>query len=126
MLRNRFVAALLGSALAVSAAIADGPVKSGPQVGQEVPGPFHPVNVTGKAAGKRHCLYCENGGNPVAVVFAREATPQVARLLKQLDEATAKHRDESLGSYAVFCSDNEALKGQLEGLAREQKLRHIV
>ena len=69
---------------------AGGALKSGPQIGVEVPGPFHPLNVTGEHAGKKACLYCLNSGKPTAVVFAREATPAVANLLKQLDEATAK------------------------------------
>ena len=30
---------------------AGGALKSGPQTGQEVPGPFHPLNVTGEAKG---------------------------------------------------------------------------
>jgi hypothetical protein len=33
---------------------ADGP-KSGPQVGQSIPGPFHPLNVNGPAAGRKAC-----------------------------------------------------------------------
>ena len=54
-------------------AVAD-PLKSGPQVGQEVPGPFHPLNVTGDKAGQKNCLYCQNGSNPVAMIFAREVS----------------------------------------------------
>jgi hypothetical protein len=30
--------------------------KSGPQEGQTIPGPFHPINVTGEAAGRKNCL----------------------------------------------------------------------
>ena len=44
-------------------AVAD-PLKSGPQVGQDVPGPFRPLNVTGAKAGQKNCLYCQNGSNP--------------------------------------------------------------
>src|SRR5437588_5267182 len=92
-------------------AYADESLKSGPQVGKEVPGPFHPLNVTGEAAGKKNCLYCSNGANPVAVVFARGLTPQVATLLKKLDEATQKNDKANMGSFAVFCSDKEGLEG---------------
>jgi hypothetical protein len=35
--------------------LADGP-KSGPQVGDKILVPFHPLNVTGAMAGKKHCL----------------------------------------------------------------------
>jgi hypothetical protein len=103
-----------------------GALKSGPQAGQEVPGPFHPLNVTGAAAGKKNCLYCSNGGNPVAVVFAREATPAVAKLLKQLDEATVKNAKSEMGSYAVFCSDKDGLDKALTKLAADQKLTKLI
>jgi hypothetical protein len=41
---------LAGSAWAADA------LESGPQVGDAVPGPFQPANVTGKFAGKKQCL----------------------------------------------------------------------
>lgn len=121
-----FAVAVLGSALLLTGAIAGGTLKSGPQNGQDVPGPFHPLNVTGEKAGQKNCLYCSNGANPVAVVFAREATPAVAKLLKQLDEATAKNSKAEMGSYAVFCSDKDGLDKQLEKLAKDQKLTKLV
>ena len=34
----------------------DDALKSGPQVGDAVPSPFQPLNVTGKFAGKKQCL----------------------------------------------------------------------
>lgn len=101
-------------------------LKSGPEVGKEVPGPFHPLNVTGESAGKKACLYCSNGGNPVAVVFAREATPQIAKLLKQLDEATVKNSKADMGSFAVFCSDKDGLDKALTKLAADQKLTKLI
>jgi hypothetical protein len=114
------------AALLVTGVSAEGTIKSGPQVGQEVPGPFHPMNVTGEQAGKKSCLYCSNGGNPVAVVFARSVTPQVGTLLKQLDQATEKNGKASMGSYAVFCSDKEGLEGALKDLAAKQGLKKLI
>ncbi len=119
--------AVVASALLLTSVYAGGTaVKSGPQVGQDVPGPFHPLNVTGEKAGKKNCLYCSNGANPVAVVFAREATPEVAKLLKQLDEATVKNAKAEMGSYAVFCNDKDGLDKALTKLATEQKLTKLV
>jgi hypothetical protein len=50
---------LLGSsltlALFVSCLGAGETLKSGPQVGNKVPGPFNPLNVTGSAAGQKAC-----------------------------------------------------------------------
>jgi hypothetical protein len=117
---------VLGCVVMLTSVQAGGAVKSGPQAGQEVPGPFHPLNVTGASAGKKNCLYCANGGNPVAVVFAREATPEVATLLKQLDEATLKNAKIEMGSYAVFCNDKDGLDKQLTKLAADQKLTKLI
>jgi hypothetical protein len=121
---------VLGLALALFAGVAVAEKKakltSGPQVGEDLPGPFHPLNVTGKAAGKKNCLFCSNGDNPVAMVFAREATPEVAKLLKKLDTCTGKHSDCKMGSFAVFCSDSESLKDNLEKMAKDSELKKLV
>jgi hypothetical protein len=31
-------------------------LKSGPQVGESIPGPFNPLNVNGPTAGQKQCL----------------------------------------------------------------------
>ncbi len=50
----------LGASLAVAllagSLIAAEGLKSGPQPGQSLPGPFHPLNVTGSAKGQKACL----------------------------------------------------------------------
>ncbi len=99
---------------------------SGPQVGAEVPGPFHPLNVTGEAAGKKKCLYCAYGESPVAVVFARDLTPEVASLIKQIDATTVKNKSKDMGSFAVFCSDDEKLEAKLKAFAEKEKIETIV
>jgi hypothetical protein len=106
--------------------LAAGAANSGPQVGEKVPGPFQPLNVTGPDAGKKACLYCRNGTNPVVMIFAREASPQLVNLLKRVDAATAAHRDDSLGSCAIFCDDAEGLPGQLAQLAKQSELNHTI
>jgi hypothetical protein len=126
---HRIVALGLALALFAGVAVAEkkaSTVKSGPQVGEELAGPFHPLNVTGEAAGEKKCLYCANGNNPVAMIFAREATPEVAKLLKKLDACTAKHTDCKMGSFAVFCSDSEGLEGKLKEMAKEQGLKKLI
>jgi hypothetical protein len=50
---------ILGPALAVAllagGALAADDLKSGPQPGQRLAGPFHPLNVTGPGAGQKVC-----------------------------------------------------------------------
>src|SRR5262245_18736900 len=98
VLRFAFVL-VLALALVTGFAVASENVKSGPQVGKSLPGPFHPLNVTGPKAGETFCLYCCNGNNPVAMVFAREVTPPVAKLIKKIDEATEKNKSAQMGSF---------------------------
>jgi hypothetical protein len=116
----------LGLALTSTAVWAQEKLKSGPQVGDQVPGPFHPLNVTGSAAGKKNCLYCSAGESPVAVVFARSLTPQVKTLIKQLDQSTVKNAGKEMVSFAVFCSDNEKLESELKSFADGEKISKLV
>ena len=62
----------------------------------------------------------------ISLVFAREATPAVAKLLKQLDEATVKNGKAEMGAYAVFCSDKDGLDKALTTMATEQKLTKLI
>jgi hypothetical protein len=117
-----FALALLGAA---PAARAEAP-KSGPQVGELVPGSFLPLNVTGDNAGEKHCQFCENGLNPVAMIFARELSEPLTALLKRIDEATGKNSGSKMGSFVVFLSDDEDLPKRLKEFARKNKLRHTV
>ena len=43
------------AALLIGSAFAADEAKSGPKVGQDL-NPFHPVNINGRAAGKKNCL----------------------------------------------------------------------
>jgi hypothetical protein len=84
--------------------------KSGPQVGELLPGPFDAFNINGKKAkGRQHCLVCEYGLNPAVMIFAREPeggkVEPLASLLGKLDEAIARHAEEyKLGAAVVFLS----------------------
>jgi len=112
-----FVGALLPAA--------DAP-QSGPKVGERIPGPFHPLNVTGAKAGEKHCLVCENGLNPVAMIFARDVNEPLTDLIAKIDAATAKNRDCKMGSFVVFLSDDESLQKKLKEIARNKNLKHTV
>jgi hypothetical protein len=126
MKMHRIVGLSLSFALFAGAVFAAGALKSGPQVNEEVPGPFHPLNVTGEKAGEKFCLYCCNGNNPVAMIFAREASPELAKLIKKVDACTAKNSDCKMGSFVVFLSDKEGLDKELKAMADKEELKKIV
>lgn len=105
---------------------AAGTVRSGPQVGERVPGSFVPLNVTGPDAGQKSCLYCRYGTRPVVMVFARELNPQTINLLKRLEAATAAHADDSLGACVVFCNDSPDLPAQLAETAKQNNVKQVI
>jgi len=56
MRHRKFIGALTVTLLAATCSVAQDGLKSGPQVGASIVVPFHPTNVTGAMAGKKHCL----------------------------------------------------------------------
>jgi len=56
MKRNFAVGAVALAALVATSALAGDALKSGPAAGSNIPGAFHPLNVTGSSAGKKNCL----------------------------------------------------------------------
>lgn len=57
------------------------------------------------------------------MIFARKVTPALTSLVKKLDAATAKNR---MGSFVVFCSDDEGLEEQLKALAKKEGIKNTV
>jgi hypothetical protein len=102
-------------------------VKSGPQPGEKIPGPFNPLNINGEDAGEKRCLVCKNGTNPVIMVFARNADdPAVAKLIKKMDEVTDKHASTEMGSFVVFCTDDDKAESKLKTMADSAKLKKTI
>jgi len=60
------------------------------------------------------------------MVFAREISDPLTSLVKKIDAATAKNSSCKMGSFIVFCSDEEGLEAKLKALAGKEKLDHIV
>jgi hypothetical protein len=101
--------------------------KSGPQSGEKVPGPFHPLNINGEAAGKKNCLYCQAGDDPTIAIFARNANdPVLEKLIVAVDAATTKYAKSELNSFVVFCSSDDKLEAKLKDLAAKTKLKKLV
>ena len=125
MIRKLF---LTVPALALVAGLASAAeIKSGPQPGEKIPGPFNPLNVNGEDAGEKRCLVCKNGTNPVIMVFARSTDdPAVARLIKKIDEVTDKNSSVEMGSFVIFCTDDDKAESKLKTLADSARLKKTI
>src|SRR4051812_29102155 len=60
------------------------------------------------------------------MVFAREISDPLTGLVKKLDEATVKNASAQMGSFVVFCTDDEELEGKLKELAKKEGLKETV
>ncbi len=97
-------------------------LKSGLQVG-ELPTPFNVKDCTGPAAGKTLCYYCRYGRRPVISVFTRQLSEQVVDLVKQIDAAVDKNRDQRMAAFVVVLGkDGFATEKQLKSLAEQQDI----
>src|SRR5262249_27456705 len=113
-----------------SAAVAgEGGLKSGPQVGKELPGPFNPVNVTNAdqpdRAGTRNDYTEQYGANPFVLVFARELSGPLATLARRLDVEVARNRPARLRAVVVVLSEDEGLEEKLETLGRKEGIKNV-
>jgi hypothetical protein len=60
------------------------------------------------------------------MIFAREVSDSLTGLVKKIDAATVQHKDARMGSFIVFCSDEEKLEDKLKDLAKKEDLKKIV
>jgi len=107
-------------------ASAQAPWRSGPQPRDEILTAFRPLNINGEYANEPHCLVCENGLNPVVMIFARDLSEPLLKLVTLLEAATAKHRTQNLGAFVVFLKDSEPFRGQLDQVARTKRLKYTI
>jgi hypothetical protein len=98
------------------------PLQSGLKVGDKIP-TFYVRAVTGPLKNKSVCYVCRNGDRPVLMIFVRQITPELKRLLKGIDDEVDRHRAAGLRSFAVFLAgENEELLPQVQTLAFDEKI----
>ena len=113
---------------------AAGELKSGPQPGETIPGPFHYLNVNGPHTGNPHCLVCEFGLRPSVLVFTRAVPADkspVMDLIQKLDEAVDHQKNAELRAGVIVLNDaftkeqtRKEVVRRLESSLRE--LKHVL
>lgn len=92
---------LLGLVMIAAARADDRPCVSGPKEGQR-PGPYSFVMCTGEQRGKSHCYICDTADRPAVIVFARQLTDPLAKLVTGLDKALAEHKKSDLRAWVTL------------------------
>jgi hypothetical protein len=60
------------------------------------------------------------------MIFAREISDNLTSLVKKIDEATAKNSSCRMGSFVVFCNDDESMEQKLKDLVKKEKIKKTV
>jgi len=60
------------------------------------------------------------------MIFAREVSDPLTSLVKKLDEAAVKNAGARMGSFVVFCSDEEKLDAKLKDVAKKADLKKVI
>jgi RNA polymerase sigma factor (sigma-70 family) len=99
-------------------------VRSGPKVGDSLRGRvLTTLHLNGPDKGGRGCLIGKYGTRPVALVFARNLTAPLQRLIEKLDAACSPRADSSLRSFVV-CA--EPVQSRLNDWLATSELRQLV
>jgi hypothetical protein len=110
-------------------AAGDGRLKSGPQVGERLPGTFNALNVTNvempSSAGTKADFIEQYGASPVVLVFAREVNEPLTRLAKRLDAKVAKYRSAKLRAVVLVLPDEDELETRLKDFAEKQAIGNV-
>ena len=121
------MAALVALAFLMTGTLSAEALKSGPQVGDNLPGPFHPLNVCNvdqpDQNGKKACFVCQFGVSPVALVFTREINEPLTELCKKLDACAAKHKDAK--ACVLLLTDEEGAERKLKSFAEKHGFKNV-
>src|SRR5438132_9982464 len=115
-------------------ALATDDLRSGPQPGEFIPGPFHYLNMNGPHASNPHCLVCEFGLRPTVLVFIRDIPADkspLSDLVRKLDETVGRYKNAELRAGVIVLNDDfakeDARKEFLRKLdSRVKDLKHVV
>jgi len=107
--------------------------------GKDLPGPFHPYNVTGASKNRFHCLVSEYNDDPVVLLFARGLDDKAAfgDLLTRIEAAIVRNPTSRLRCFVVFLSDElpqpiadddkrDEAAGKVKQLADKLKLEKVI
>lgn len=60
------------------------------------------------------------------VIFAREISDSLTSLVKAIDTLTAEHKSDKMGSFVVFCNDDEELRDRLKEMAEKAGIEKCI
>lgn len=74
----------------------------------ERPGPYSAVISTGAQRGQSFCYICDNGDRPAVVIFARQLSDPLGKLVKQVEKAVGDNQAAKLNAWVTFLHKDQA------------------
>ncbi len=105
-----------------------GELKSGPQRGDNLPGPVLSVvahSVDPSYVGKRMDFTERYGQDPAVLVFAREMNKPLASLVTKLDAELAKRKSAKLRAVVVVLREDDAAETSLKDLVTTHGVKNV-
>ncbi len=117
------LALVLAGFVAVSAAEKSDKIESGLKLGAFPPA-FNVRDITGPEKGETLCYRCKFSSKPVVNIFAREITPELTALIKNVDMQVEKNKDKKMEAFVVFLSDDvDTIEPKIKELAEKNKVK---
>lgn len=100
-------------------------LKSGLQPGDSLPA-YNVKDCTGPNEGKSLCYRCKYGARPVVNIFAREMTPEVVALVKEIDQIVGKNGEKKMAAFVtLLTNDPDKDEAKLKEIAKKEGLKHV-
>jgi hypothetical protein len=106
-------------------------LKSGPQVGARLPGPFQAITVVHAEKpdlpGKKSDYVEEYGQSPVVLIVARMDNDPLTMLLQRVDAEVARYKmdKKKVRALLVMLSDDDDLEVKLKDFAEKHAIKHV-
>src|SRR5436305_11798022 len=112
--------------LAVSGlALADDPCRSGLQPNQR-PGPYAALVAVGPQRGQQHCYVCEAADRPTVIIFARQLSEPLGKLVNRVDRALPENKAAELRGWVTFLAEDQtALDPKVVQWAQKHAIRNV-
>ncbi|HVK15244.1 MAG TPA: hypothetical protein VM597_41275 [Gemmataceae bacterium] len=105
-------------------AAAKDPCVSGPQVGQR-PGPYSFLVASGPERGQPTCYVCETAEKPGVIVFSRDLSAPLAKLLAQCDATVAARPKGELRAWMTVLGEKTVTIDALGQWAKDAGLKSV-
>lgn len=124
-MRRILSVAFVASAMFAGALFAAEALKSGLQPG-DAPPAYNVKDCTGPSEGKSLCYRCKFGDRPVVNIFAREMTPEVVALVKQIDDVVGKNEEKKMAAFVtLLTNDPDKDEAKLKEIAKKEGLKNV-